>query len=71
MYRRLSGLPSFADRKVCATAGFFGVEFVALCIVGVGGWLGGELVDRLGVGVDSDANLNATNSIFARRSRPA
>jgi uncharacterized membrane protein len=27
------------------------------------GWLGGELVSRLGVGVDDDANLNASNSI--------
>jgi uncharacterized membrane protein len=27
------------------------------------GWLGGELVDRLGVGVDEDANLDATNSL--------
>jgi len=29
------------------------------------GWLGGELVSRLGVGVDDDANLNASNSIAA------
>ena len=27
------------------------------------GWLGGELVDRLGVGVDEDANLNAPSSL--------
>jgi uncharacterized membrane protein len=26
-------------------------------------WLGGELVYRLGVGVDADANLNASNSL--------
>ncbi len=26
-------------------------------------WLGGELVDRLGVGVDPGANLNASNSL--------
>ncbi len=30
----------------------------------VTGWLGGELVDRLGVGVDEGANLNASNSLF-------
>jgi uncharacterized membrane protein len=30
------------------------------------GWLGGELVSRLGVGVDDDANLNAPNSIAAK-----
>ena len=27
------------------------------------GWLGGELVDRLGVGVDDGAHLNAPNSL--------
>lgn len=30
------------------------------------GWLGGELVERLGVGVDDDAELNAPNSITHR-----
>ena len=29
----------------------------------VTGWLGGELVDRLGVGVDCGANLNAPSSL--------
>lgn len=29
----------------------------------VTGWLGGELVERLGVGVDSDAHLDATSSL--------
>ena len=29
----------------------------------VGGWLGGELVSRLGVGVDDGANLNAPSSL--------
>ncbi len=29
----------------------------------VTGWLGGELVDRLGVGVDTGANLNAPSSL--------
>ena len=29
-------------------------------------WLGGELVDRLGVGVDDDAGLNASNSLRKR-----
>ena len=29
----------------------------------VTGWLGGELVDRLGIGVDDDAHLNAPNSL--------
>ncbi len=29
----------------------------------VTGWLGGELVERLGVGVDADAHLDATSSL--------
>jgi hypothetical protein len=33
----------------------------------VTGWLGGELVDRLGVGVDDGANLNAPSSLSSRR----
>jgi uncharacterized membrane protein len=41
---------------------------LALSFVGVGaallgGWLGGELVERLGVGVAENANLNAPNSL--------
>jgi len=34
--------------------------FVAL----ITAWLGGELVSRLGVGVDDDADLNASNSLL-------
>jgi uncharacterized membrane protein len=30
------------------------------------GWLGGELVERLGVGVDNGAHLNAPNSLSSR-----
>jgi uncharacterized membrane protein len=30
------------------------------------GWLGGELVDRLGVGVDSGAHLDAPSSLSGR-----
>lgn len=37
--------------------------FAGLALAGVTGWLGGELVDRLGVGVDQDANLNAPSSL--------
>jgi uncharacterized membrane protein len=32
----------------------------------VTGWLGGELVDRLGVGVDEGANLDAPSSLSGR-----
>ena len=33
------------------------------------GWLGGELVDRLAVGVDEGAHVNAPSSLRARRVR--
>ncbi len=42
---------------------------LSLCGVALGGltaWLGGELVDRLGVGVDPGAHLNAPNSLSGR-----
>lgn len=39
------------------------LSFVGVAIAAVTGWLGGELVDRLGVGVDDDANLDAPNSL--------
>jgi len=37
--------------------------FVGLVLALVSGWLGGELVERLGVGVDEGANLDAPNSL--------
>lgn len=39
------------------------LAFVGLALALVTGWLGGELVDRLGVGVDDVATLDAPNSI--------
>jgi uncharacterized membrane protein len=38
-------------------------SFLGVLLGAVTGWLGGELVDRLGVGVDRGANLNAPNSL--------
>jgi uncharacterized membrane protein len=49
----------------------FAIEAVALLLGALGGWLGGELVDRLGVGVDTGANLDAPNSMSSRNSRAA
>lgn len=46
------------------------IEIGALVLVAFAGWLGGELVDRLGVGVDDGANLNARNSLSGRPARP-
>lgn len=34
-----------------------------LVLAAVGGWLGGELVERLGVSVDPDAGLDASSSL--------
>jgi uncharacterized membrane protein len=52
-------------------------SFVGLVLGGVTGWLGGELVERLGVGVDEGAGLDAPSSLSnsatakERRSGPA
>ena len=40
-----------------------GLAFVGFLLALVTGWLGGELVDRLGVGVDEGANVNAPSSL--------
>ena len=45
-----------------------GVRVTVAVVVALGtGWLGGELVDRLGVGVDDGANLNAPSSLAGPR----
>jgi uncharacterized membrane protein len=54
-----------------ATYMVFGLEIVALAIGAFAGWLGGELVDRLAVGVDDGAHLNAPSSLSGRPTRPA
>jgi uncharacterized membrane protein len=52
-----------ASDNATPTSGIFIVEVVALLLGTVGGWLGGELVDRLGVGVDEGANVDAPSSL--------
>ena len=42
------------------------LSFTAVVIAMVAGWFGGELVDRLGVGVDEGANLNAPSSLSTK-----
>ncbi|HEX5598664.1 MAG TPA: DUF2231 domain-containing protein [Micromonosporaceae bacterium] len=54
-----------ADQK-SAGAALFTIEVVAVVGAGLGAWLGGELVDRLGVGVDPEADLNASSSLRSR-----
>jgi uncharacterized membrane protein len=39
---------------------------IAVLLALVSGWLGGELVDRLGVGVDDGAHLDAPSSLSGR-----
>lgn len=45
------------------------LSFLGAGMAAVGGWLGGELVERLGVGVDEGANLNAPNSLTTASAR--
>jgi uncharacterized membrane protein len=42
---------------------------VGVVIGAVTGWLGGELVTRLGIGVDSGANADAPSSLGERSAR--
>ena len=51
------------------TTSLFLLEIVALGLGSVAGWLGGELVDRLGVGVDDGAHLDAPSSLSGRPAR--
>ena len=51
-----------ADTRAAGGA-LIAIEVVAVAILGVSAWLGGELVDRLGVGVDPEAGLNAPSSL--------
>jgi uncharacterized membrane protein len=60
---------SWFMRKPMPTAprtGAFVLSFIAVALALVTGWLGGELVDRLGVGVDRDAHLDAPSSLSGR-----
>jgi uncharacterized membrane protein len=51
------------------TGAALAASFVAFLIAGATGWLGGELVDRLGVGVDDGAHLDAPNSLTTSDAR--
>jgi len=46
-------------------------SFVGFGLALFTGWLGGELVDRLGVGVDTGANLDAPSSLRTSSARPS
>lgn len=65
----LSWLLQRGDALYTPSAIAFGLAVVAVMIALVAGWLGGELVDRLGVGVDDGAHLNAPSSLSRRPAR--
>jgi uncharacterized membrane protein len=54
-----------------AGGGTFVLELVAVLVAGGAAWLGGELVDRLGIGVDPDAHPDAPSSLAPRQRRSA
>src|SRR5215211_4511862 len=53
----------YGDPAVAPSTTAFVLALVAVGIGGVTGWLGGELVERLGVGVDPGAYLDAPSSL--------
>jgi uncharacterized membrane protein len=57
----MRGRADMTPGTVAYICSFLGVDLALLT-----GWLGGELVDRLGVGVDPGANVNAPNSLSGR-----
>ncbi|MDT4989211.1 MAG: hypothetical protein QOI74_3305 [Micromonosporaceae bacterium] len=46
-----------------AGGGPLALELIAVVIAGVAAWMGGELVDRLGIGVDEHAHPDAPSSL--------
>ncbi len=55
-----------SDNPSAPTAAASLLSLAGLLLGAVTAWLGGELVDRLGVGVDPGAHLNAPNSLSGR-----
>lgn len=43
------------------------MSIIGVVLALVGGWFGGELVERLGVAIHDGANLNAPNPLVAER----
>ena len=65
----LKTIPSHLSNGNSDTApstGAFVLSFIAVALALVTGWLGGELVDRLGVGVDRGAHLDAPSSLSGK-----
>ena len=62
----LFGLSFLMRRGDIADVAPIGLSIAGAGLALVTGWLGGELVDRLGVGVDDGANVNAPSSLSDR-----
>jgi uncharacterized membrane protein len=60
---------SFISRDVAYAPGLvsMALSFAGAILVLFTAWLGGELVDRLGVGVEDNANVNAPSSLASSR----
>ena len=58
-----------ADDPVSPEIGAIMLSLLGVLLAGVTGWLGGELVNRLGVGVDEGAHLNSPSSLSGRPAR--
>ncbi|HET8661931.1 MAG TPA: DUF2231 domain-containing protein [Micromonosporaceae bacterium] len=56
-----------AEPAHAAGGGLFVVEILAIGLASVAAWLGGELVDRLGIGVDEEAHPDASSSLRRHR----
>ena len=57
------------DAAAGATGLGIALSAIVVAILLVTGWLGGELVDRMGVGVDDGAHLDAPSSLSGRPAR--
>lgn len=55
----------WADNRIPSTWALV-LSFAGVALAVVTGWLGGELVDRLGVGVEDGAHLDAPSSLSGR-----
>lgn len=59
----VSWILRYGDPLHLPSTGAFLLGLAGIALGAVSGWLGGELVDRLGVGVDPGAHLNSPSSL--------
>jgi uncharacterized membrane protein len=60
-YGASGGVPPYAPTTITLV-----LSFAGFALAGITGWLGGELVGRLAVGVDNGAHLDSPNSLSGR-----